>query len=43
MKLDEFLDIYELTWDGKSTPIKLYLNIYEKGYLMVPIGLSIKQ
>lgn len=38
-----FLDIYELTWQGKSTPIKLYLNIYEKGYLMVPIGLSIKQ
>ena len=38
-----FLDIYEVTWDGKSTPIKLYLNIYEKGYLLVPIGLSIKQ
>ncbi len=38
-----FLDVYELTWQGKSIPIKLYLNIYEKGYLMVPIGLSIKQ
>lgn len=38
-----FLDIYELTWQGKTTPIKLYINIYEKGYLMVPIGLSIKQ
>jgi hypothetical protein len=38
-----FLDIYELTWPGKTTPIKLYINIYEKGYLMVPIGLSIKK
>lgn len=38
-----FLDIYELTWPGKTSPVKLYLNIYEKGYLMVPIGLSIKQ
>ncbi len=38
-----FLDIYELTWTGKTSPVKLYLNIYEKGYLMVPIGLSIKQ
>lgn len=38
-----FLDIYELTWPGKTTPLKLYINIYEKGYLMVPIGLSIKK
>ena len=38
-----FLDVYELKWAGKSTPIKLYMNIYEKGYLMVPVGLSIKK
>ena len=38
-----FLDIYELTWEGNAKPIKLYLNIYEKGSLLVPIGLSIKQ
>ena len=38
-----FLDIYELNWPGKTTPTKLYVNIYEKGYLMVPIGLSIKK
>ncbi len=38
-----FLDVYEVMWLGKSNPIKLYINIYEKGYLMVPIGLSIKK
>ncbi|MDN3677710.1 2-dehydro-3-deoxyphosphooctonate aldolase [Flavobacterium paronense] len=38
-----FLDIYELKWEGQTKSIKLYLNIYEKGYLLVPLGLSIKQ
>lgn len=38
-----FLDIYELTWKGQSEPIKIYLNIYERGYLLVPVGLSVKK
>lgn len=38
-----FLDVYELKLDGQTEPLKLYLNIYEKGYLLVPIGLSIKK
>jgi hypothetical protein len=38
-----FLDIYELTWEGQTAPVKLYLNIYEKGVLMVPVGLSLKK
>jgi hypothetical protein len=38
-----FLDVYELTWVGQKQPIKLYLNIYERGYLMVPVGLSLKK
>jgi hypothetical protein len=38
-----FLDIYELKWEGQTELTKLYLNIYEKGYLLVPIGLSIKK
>jgi hypothetical protein len=37
------LDVYELKWDGQSKPVRLYLNIYERGYLLVPIGLSIKK
>jgi hypothetical protein len=38
-----FLNVYELTWEGQKKPIKLYLNIYEKGILMVPMGLRLKQ
>jgi hypothetical protein len=36
-----FLDQYEVTWVGLKKPIKLYLNCYEKGDLMVPIGLGL--
>ncbi|WP_035648289.1 hypothetical protein [Flavobacterium sp. ASV13] len=38
-----FLNVYELTWEGQKKPVILYLNIYEKGILMVPMGLSLKQ
>lgn len=38
-----FLDVYELKWEGQKKPIVLYLNIYEKGILMVPFGLSLKK
>jgi hypothetical protein len=38
-----FLDVYELKWEGQTKSIKLYLNIYERGYLLVPVGLSIKK
>lgn len=37
------LDVYELKWDGLKNPVLLYLNIYEKGYLMVPTGLTLKK
>jgi len=38
-----FLDVYEITWEGQKKPIVLYINIYEKGALMVPMGLSLKK
>jgi len=38
-----FLDVYEITWQGQPAPVKLYLNIYERGYLLVPVGLSVKK
>lgn len=38
-----FLDVYELKWLGQKTPVILYLNIYEKGKLMVPMGLSLQK
>ncbi|MBK0368397.1 2-dehydro-3-deoxyphosphooctonate aldolase [Flavobacterium agrisoli] len=37
------LDVYELKWEGQKKPVTLYLNIYEKGYLKVPIGLTLKK
>ena len=38
-----FLDVYELKWNGQKKPTLLYLNIYEKGILMVPVGLTLKK
>ncbi|MGL2986287.1 2-dehydro-3-deoxyphosphooctonate aldolase [Flavobacterium sp. RSSA_27] len=38
-----FLDVYEIKWEGQKKPILLYLNIYERGHLMVPIGLTLKK
>lgn len=38
-----FLDVYQITWVGLKRPITLYLNIYEKGKLMVPVGFSAKK
>ena len=38
-----FLDVYQLTWKGLKKPIILYLNIYERGQLMVPLGLGLKK
>jgi hypothetical protein len=38
-----FLDVYELKWDGQEKPIRLYVNIYERGYLLIPMGLSVKK
>ena len=38
-----FLDIYEVLWTGQKKPIRLYMNIYERGALLVPIGFTIKK
>jgi hypothetical protein len=38
-----FLDVYQLKWHGLKNPIILYLNIYERGQLMVPVGLGLKK
>jgi hypothetical protein len=37
------LDVYEVRWEGQQNTVKLYLNIYEKGVLMVPVGLTLKK
>jgi len=36
-----FLEVYDVSWDNK-TPKTLYFNVYEKGYLYIPHGLSSK-
>lgn len=38
-----FLDVYEVSWVGQIKPVLLYMNIYEKGALMVPVGFSLKK
>jgi hypothetical protein len=38
-----FLDKYEIVWKGQKEPIYLYINIYERGFLSVPMGLNIKK
>jgi uncharacterized protein YxeA len=38
-----FLDVYELKFEGQKKPILLYLNIYEKGFVMIPVGLTLKK
>lgn len=38
-----FLDVYQLQWVGCKKPVLLYFNIYEKGKLNVPKGLTTKK
>ncbi|HEY0046226.1 MAG TPA: 2-dehydro-3-deoxyphosphooctonate aldolase [Flavobacterium sp.] len=38
-----FLDIYEVTWVNQKQPVLLYMNIYEKGALMAPVGFTVKK
>lgn len=38
-----FLDVYEITWDGCKKPLLLYFNIYERGKLLVPKGLTARK
>lgn len=37
------LSIYEVTWKGQQKPIHLYFNIYERGKIVCPVGLTIKK
>lgn len=38
-----FLDVFQLRWEGQQRPITLYINIYEKGVLMIPMGLTLNK
>jgi hypothetical protein len=36
------LDVYSISWEGLKKPAILYLNSFEKGTLMVPVGFTAK-
>ena len=36
------LDIYEITFEGNSKKIRVYINIFERGKVLCPVGFSIK-
>lgn len=37
------IDIFEITWEGQKKPVLLYLNRFEKGELMIPLGLTARK
>lgn len=37
------LDIFEITYEGQTKSILLYVNKYERGELLIPIGLSARK
>ena len=37
------LDVYEITFEGNPKKIILYINIFERGKVLCPIGFSIKK
>ncbi len=36
------LDIYEVAFEGNTKKTRLYLNVFEKGKVLCPVGFSIK-
>lgn len=37
------LDAYTVTWEGNVKPLTLYINMYDKGDLFIPVGLTAAQ
>jgi hypothetical protein len=35
------LDVYEVTWAGSAKPMLLYINLYDKGPQLAPVGLTL--
>ncbi|MGQ2985221.1 2-dehydro-3-deoxyphosphooctonate aldolase [Flavobacterium sp.] len=36
------LDIYAVSWDGLAEPVRIYINLYEKGEIVAPHGFGIR-
>jgi hypothetical protein len=39
-ELGGLLDIYTITWRGAEKPLRLYINMYDPGETLVPMGLT---
>lgn len=37
------LDAYEVSWKGSSDKLTIYINMYDKGELKVPVGLTARK
>lgn len=37
------LDIYRITWTGSKDTLSIYLNMYDKGDLKIPVGLGARK
>ena len=37
------IDIFEITWKGQDKPILIYINKFEKGELLIPVGLTARK
>jgi hypothetical protein len=37
------LDIYKVYWDGINDTLQIYINMYDKDSLMIPVGLTSKK
>jgi len=37
------INIFEITYQGQSKPVLLYINKYERGEVMIPMGLTAKK
>jgi hypothetical protein len=37
------IDTFEITWEGQAKPLLLYINKFEKGELLIPVGLSARK
>jgi len=37
------LDVYEITFEGNPKKIQLYINVFEKGKVLCPVGFTIKK
>ena len=37
------LDIFEITYEGQTKPALVYLNKYERGELLIPVGFTAKK